>query len=162
MTERQYWRLPIKKLGDPWPPFDPNEKTNYGALSDRFELLDEELLGAFEMHDREALKAQRTHRRYQLALIVGAAVTGFLGAIQAAVGDAAWVGFAVAAVGVITAAFATLQRDQGPMTRYLEERGTAEELRSLYFLYLGGLTDGDHRYDLRAAVGKITTSNGGE
>lgn len=148
------WRLPFGGSSESWPPMEADHESAYPDLQPRFEELRNELVPAFTEHDEKAIVAQRTHRRFQFALIVGSIVTAFLGALQAGIGDgdAAWVGFLVAAAGILTSAMTELQARSGAMSTYLSERAKAEELRSLYFRYLGGLTDDDA---LRAEVANI-------
>ena len=87
-----FWRLPFEGAAESWPPMAPAAHDDFPELRARFEDLDATVVPAFTAHDRAALMAQRHHRCYQLALIVGAALTGFAGALQAAINDTAWSG----------------------------------------------------------------------
>jgi len=158
------WRLPFGGSGS-WPPMESDEFAEYPALGPRFDDLERELLPAFQQRDQRALAAQRTYRRFQLALIVGAALTSFFGAVQAALGDdVRWAAAVVAVLGAATTYTSTqLRREQLPK-RYLLERAKAEELRSLYFDYLSGIAVDDVRLlEMRVAdieYPKATASDG--
>lgn len=149
------WRLPFGKGPRLWPPTPPTVKGDYPSLQPRFEELEAELLDRFTEHDRSALRAQVVHRRYQLFLAVGVAVSSFLGALQAALEDLRGVGVALSIVGLVTTAVANQQRREAALVRYLRERAKAEELRSLYFHYLSGV-GGLTRTDLRKRVAAIS------
>jgi hypothetical protein len=149
-----FWRLPFEGAAESWPPMAPAAHDDFPELRARFEDLDATVVPAFTAHDRAALMAQRHHRCYQLALIVGAALTGFAGALQAAINDTAWSGVAVTVLGLATTAIAAQQHRSRPMSTYLIERAKAEELRSLYFRYLSGTTTSDIQ-DLEAEVATI-------
>jgi hypothetical protein len=132
---------------------DDAARARYPSLQSRLAELDAAVVEPFVTHDHEALAVQRRHRQFQLALIVGAALTSALGALQAAV-DAAWTGIAVAVVGAAATAVGNQQRRRAPLRQYLTARAKAEELRSLYFRYLAGLDGWDIRR-LEAEVAAI-------
>jgi hypothetical protein len=123
---------------------DDAAKASYPPLRPRLDALDAILMEPFVEHDRDALTLQRTHRRFQLALIVGAALTSAFGALQAAM-DAAWTGLVVAILGAAATFVGNVQRRRAPLKQYLSKRARAEELRSLYFRYLAGLDGWDAR-----------------
>ena len=148
------WRLPLGKRPTTWPPMEDAARARYPALRPRLDDLDAILRDAFLAYDGDALALQRTHRQFQLALIISAALTSAFGALQAAV-DAAWTGIAVALVGLFATAVGNRQRRRAPLKRYLTERAKAEELRSLYFRYLAGLDGWDARR-LEAEVAAIS------
>ena len=146
------WRLPFGGSGS-WPPVTSGEFVEYPALGSRFDDLQRELLPAFEQRDAGALAAQQTYRRFQLGLIIGATLTSFFGAVQAALGaDVRWAAAVVAVLGAATTfTSAQLRREKLPQ-RYLLERAKAEELRSLYFDYLSGIAlDGVRELESRVA-----------
>ncbi len=148
-----FWRLPFGRVGS-WPPISGDASAEYPALSDRIRALDSELIPAFTEHDINAFKAQRLHRGFHLALIFGALATSFIAALQAAFTDIEWLGLIVALLGGFTAVVTNQQRKERALSRYLVERGKAEELRSLYFRYLSGLEQLDSR-ELEAAIAAI-------
>lgn len=135
------WRLPFGRGADPWPPIPDESRAAYAGLEPRFAVLDEVVMPAFVEHDRNAMRAQRDYRRFRLALIIGVALTSLFGAVQAAIGEAAWVGAILTILGLVTAGIANQQRRSQPLRRYLTERAKAEELRSLYFAFLSGDRD---------------------
>jgi hypothetical protein len=153
------WRLPFDRFSSSWPPIDPRAKTRFPALEDRFARADSEILPTFTKHDQAALATQASHRRYQLAVIVGALLTTVLGAAQAAWSDLRWPGVALALVGAATGLVANNQRRARPMVRYLTERAKAEELRSLYYRYLSGVDDQLDGRGLEQAVARIEYSD---
>jgi len=133
------WRLPFGQRPSTFPPIAAEHRRAYPALQPRFDDLDRELVPAFAEHDLAALEAQRSYRRFQLALVTGAALTSFFGAVQAALGDGGrWAAAIVIVVGALTSYAATRVRHERLPGRYLVERAKAEELRSLYFDYLSG------------------------
>lgn len=82
---------------------DGDELVSAVCLAD----LNTELVDRFSQHDGAAIRAQLLHRRYQLILALGVALSAFLGALQAALGGARWVGVLLTAVGLDTAAIAS-------------------------------------------------------
>lgn len=150
-------RLPLKPLDSSWPPFPDDAKPEYLALADRFAVADGAVLPAFLEQDAAAAAAQNRFRRFRLILMVGAALTTIFGAVQAALGDAAWPGVFVAILGLATGAIANQYRRTQPLSRYLTSRAKAEELRSLYFRYLSGV-DGAEQRELEKRVAAISHS----
>jgi transcriptional regulator of acetoin/glycerol metabolism len=126
----------------------------YPLLSERFEALTVELLPSFKEYDEAATAAQGRHRRFQLLIIVGAALTSIFGAVQSALADQRWPGVVVALLAVIATAVANQQRRSQQLGHYLTDRAKAEELRSLYFQYLSGVYELD-RKALEARIAEI-------
>jgi len=149
------WRLPFGAKPEPWPlvAFDVRER--YPRLAPRLDDLQElEVEALFHHSDQEALAQQRRYRRTQVWLILGAAVTSFIGALQLVIeGGQVFTGAAIAVAGIGTSALARSQRSSGPLDRFLTSRTKAERLRSLYFRHLGG-GRGD-RSDLEADLTSI-------
>ena len=117
------WRLPFTGPGASQPPIDPAAQHSFGALQDRFATADAAVVGKFTEYDQIAVAAQASHRRFQFALILGAAVTATLGALQAALEDHSWPGLILGLLGLLTAALVRLQRGSRPLARYLECTG---------------------------------------
>ena len=136
------WRLPFGGTDTSRAPVPSDERPDFPALQERFEDLDDTLVPAFSAHDGSALDAQQSYRRFQLVLVVGAALASFFGAVQATLGDdGRWAAIVVVVVGALTSfASSQLRREHLP-ARYLVERAKAEELRALYFEYLSGVGD---------------------
>ena len=137
-----------------WPPFPPEAEAEFPALAGRFADLATHLKPAFTEHDEAAARYQKSHRRLRLVLILGAMVTGVFGAVQAAYETASWPGITLAIVGAATVAISGYERQTAPLNKALRERTKAEELRSLYFGYLGGLHLA-HAAALEKAVAEI-------
>ncbi len=149
-----FWRLPFGRKPPSWPPMAKEAQADYPALNKRFEALDALVLPAFTVHDERAIRAQRTHRRYHVVLIAGALATSVIAALQAVFESATWIGLIVTLVGGLTAVTANQQRREGPLARYLAERGKAERIRSLYFKYLSGVPPIDN-LELEAKIADI-------
>lgn len=155
-------RLPFRRptagsILDTTPAFD------VPVLAARAETLDRVVRPEFEKLDLEALLEQTRHRRLQLLSLVLAALASVFGAVQAMVAerdDYWWPGAAVAVIGLAAAAVTRYANQTAPMSKYLDSRARAEELRSLYFRYLGGL-DGDDERSLEARVVQIVDPLGG-
>lgn len=150
------WRLPFGAKPEPWPLVGFDVRERYPALARRCDDLED--LGVEELFhesDSEALIHQRRYRRTQVWLILGAAVTSFIGALQLVIeGGQVFTGAAIAVAGIGTSFLARSQRTSGPLDRYIRSRSKAERLRSLYFRHLGGAR-GD-RADLEADLASIT------
>ena len=110
----------------------------FSDLETDFALLDKVLVPEFERHDKDALRAQNSFRRQQLALILGGASTTILGSLHASLGPRwDWAAFAEAAVaGILVAVVFFAQRTQA-QRRYLENRLLAERLRAEFFRFVG-------------------------
>lgn len=123
--------------GEVWVPVPKDEQATYPALADDFAFLDEHLLPAFVDLDRRAQREQNRFRRQQLLILLGGAITTVLGAAQAALADAAWPGLLVAVTGAAVGALTFVARRRDSLSRYLSARLRTEQLRSVYFAYLG-------------------------
>ena len=153
------WRLPFGAVPVPAAPVSADQRAGFPALRERFTDLDDIVVPEFVDHDAKALIAQRRHRRFQLVLIVGAALTSIFGALQGTVGGSEALGIVVAVLGLSTSFVIARQRKNRPLSRHLAERAKAEELRSLYFRYLSGTGPSDAD-GLRAEVGVIVADKG--
>lgn len=143
-------RLPRMRWRDvsPQPPVAPDEYAKYPSLADDLAFLDAELVPTFVDLDRRAQREQNRFRRQHLLILVGGLATTMLGALQAALADAAWPGIAVAIVGAAVGSFTFVSRQRRSQSAYLHARLRAEQLRSLCFRYLGRVgefTDQDRR-----------------
>jgi len=137
------WRLPFGPRPATVPLIATDDRGEYPALRQRLDDLDRELVPAFAELDLAALEAQRSYRRFQMVLVIGAALASFFGAVQAASGDGGrWAAAIVIGLGAVTSYAATQIRREGLPGRYLVDRAKAEELRSLYFAYLAGIDIG--------------------
>ena len=141
------------------PPVPVEDHKRYPTLADDFTFLHEELVPAFLELDRRARREQNRFRRQQLLIFVGGSATTVLGAVQAALSDVAWPGFLVAVTGAAVGALTFVARQRGSHRTYLHARLRAEQLRSLYFRYLGRMGEfadgGARRGTLIAAVETI-------
>ena|SRR5215471_16024239 len=116
----------------------PDQRKEFSAFEDDFKILDERLMENFRRMDNEALRAQNQFRRQQIILIIGAAMTSSLGAIQAAMPETApWPGLIEAVIAAMVAAVAFIAKQTEPQKKYLSNRLKAETLRGEYFLFLG-------------------------
>jgi hypothetical protein len=161
ITLQLFKQLPLGRNPSFWPPFPDEQKSEYPALADRFDVVDSEVLPALLDCDAAATAAQLRYRRFRLALMIGAGLTTVSGALLAALGDARWPGLIVAMLGLATTAVANLYRRDQPLERYLINRAKTEHLRSLYFRYLSGVDGGDRR-TLEKRVAAITHSRSSE
>lgn len=118
-------------------PVPEDEQAAFPELADDFAALDEYLVPSFLELDRRAQYEQNRFRRQQVLILVGGALTTVLGATQAALEDSAWPGLFVAVTGAAVGALTFIARRRGSLGRYLEARLSTEQLRSLYFAYLG-------------------------
>jgi len=117
-----------------------DQRKEFSTLEDDFKILDERLMDNFRRLDNEALKAQNEFRRQQIILIVGAATTSSLGAIQVAMPETApWPGLIEAVIAATLAAVAFIAKQTEPQKKYFSNRLKAETLRGEYFLFLGRL-----------------------
>ena len=146
------WRFPFGRPSEPWPPMTEETKRRYPALAERFAVADRLILPRFQEFDRRAMRAQIKDRRLQLFLIMGAACTAVFGAIQA-VGavDPRYVGLMLALLAFGTRRVSLLRNRHDTLGSYLVARAKAEELRSLYFVYLAGT----HHQDIRELETKV-------
>lgn len=122
------------------------------VLSGRLDTLERVVAPEFERLDQESLREQIRHRRLELLALLLAALMSIFGAVQAT--GANWTGAVIAGVGLVAAAVTRYTMQSAPMSKYLDSRARAEELRSLYFRYLGGV-DGDDEAELEARVLQI-------
>jgi hypothetical protein len=137
------------------------DRRRFPDLEPDFQILDQELMGAFRKQDQQALNLQRQFRRTQLTLIFGGALAAVLGAVQAAYTGVRWPGIAeFILAGLLTAVgwrAAQIKAQEG----YLTSRLKAERLRSEYFLFLGRVgpyADEQSRLrQLRSRVAEILT-----
>lgn len=151
-------RLPSLRAADGavWAPVPEEEQADYPALADDFAFLDEHLLPSFVELDREAQQEQNRFRRSQALILLGGAVTSVLGATQAAVADASWPGLLVGITGAAVGSLTFVARRRNSLGRYLRARLGAEQLRSLYFRYLGQLGEfADTQHRRAALVGAV-------
>lgn len=146
-------RLPLKSRPT-GPIVERTPEFDLPVLAARVETLDRVLTPEFERLDGESLREQTRHRRLELITLVLAAVTSVFGAVQATITDEWWPGVAIAVAGLVGAAVTRHANQTSPVSKYLDSRARAEELRSLYFRYLGGL-DGDSELALEARVVQI-------
>lgn len=151
---RLWWRG-----GDVWLPVPEDQRAAYPTLADDLAFLDEHLGPAFVELDRVAQREQNRFRRQQLSILMGGAVTTVLGGVQAAFASAAWPGFLLAVTGAAVGSLSFVSRNRNSRGRYLGARLRAEQLRSLYFAYLGRLDAYAHeqtrKRELVAAVARI-------
>ncbi|HYN35027.1 MAG TPA: DUF4231 domain-containing protein [Ilumatobacteraceae bacterium] len=123
-------------------------------LGGRIEALDRALVAAFADQELIAVQEQTRHRRFRLVTLVLAALTSVLGAVQATAGDVAWPGLAIGVVGLAAAGVSRYAQRTAPLAKYLTSRARAEQLRALYFRYLGGL-DGDDERQLEVRIAQV-------
>jgi hypothetical protein len=112
-------------------------QANYPAFAEDFEQLEQKLMPHFRELDNEALRTQNQFRLEQVALIFGGALATTLGAIQAALAEAAWPGIIEAVLAAMLAATALRTQALKAQERYFTNRLKAETLRGEYFLFLG-------------------------
>ena len=153
-----FWRIPIGGSIEPWPPLSKENQARYPALAERFAIADRTILPKFIELDKEAGEAQRTDRRLQFFLIMGAAATSIIGAIQAAGGDPRWLGAVLAMLAYGTRRLSTIRNKSDTLGQYLTARAKTEELRSLYFRFLSG-AEGNNERELETKVLDITHSD---
>lgn len=146
-------RLPRlwRSAGNVWVPVPKEEQAQYPALAADFAFLDKHLLPSFVELDRRAQHEQNRFRRQQLLILLGGAITTVLGATQAAL-DEAWPGWLVAVTGAALGALTFVARRRDSLSRYLSARLRAEQLRSLYFRYLGHVGEFADEQQRRAAL----------
>jgi len=149
------WRLPFGAKPEPWPLVGFDVRERYPRLAPRIDDLEAlEVEDLFHQSDQAALMHQRRYRRTQALLILGAAITSFIGALQLVIeGGQVFTGAAIAVAGIGTSVLARSQRTSGPLDSYLQNRAKAERLRSLFFRHLGG-SRGD-RSDLEVDLTSI-------
>lgn len=119
-----------------WPPVTPEEQARYANLADDFAVLDDELVPAFVELDGRAQREQNRFRRQQILIFLGGFVSTVASAAQAAL-VAAWPGLVVAVTGAGVATLTFVARQRRSRRSYLHARLRAEQLRSVYFLFLG-------------------------
>lgn len=158
-------RLPRLRWHDPpsSAPVGPADADRFPALADDLQVLSEELEPVFVDFDRRALREQNRFRRQQVLLFAGSLTTTVLGAVQAALGGTAWPGWLVAVTGGFMTALTFVARHRSSHLRYLETRLQAEQLRGLFFRYLGRMgpfagDDARRRNALAAHVEMIRTA----
>lgn len=144
--------------GEVWVPVPEEEQANYPALVDDFAFLDEYLVPAFAELDRCAQREQNRFRRQQLFLLLGGVATTVLSMAQVAVEDP-WPGVLVAVTGAAVGALTFVARRRRSLGRYLSARLRAEQLRSLYFAYLGRIGEfADEQRRQAALVGAVEST----
>ena len=135
----------------------------YPSLAADFQILEEHLLKAYYQYDEQAIRWQNAYWWTYVIVIVGGACATIFGILQIAVEVD---GFGIA--GAIVAAFlgcTTIALNSFRyQERYMNSRLAAEELRSEYFLFLGGLghyeTSHDRTETLKKRVRLITEKVG--
>lgn len=153
---RRWPRLRLKVIAPVLIPADRAER--YPALAADLAVIDEIIVPAFSGYDIDAQRAQNIYYRQQVILIgVGALTSGF-GAVQAALGQMAWPGIVVGALGAFSAATAALAQERRAQRAYLDNRTKAERLRAAAFAYLAELqpfAETDRRVKLAQAVADV-------
>lgn len=129
-------RLPFKSV-ETSPLFEA-DKADFPSLAPRFAALEQEVEPTFEALDRQALGAQRRHRRLRVWLMLLAFATTVLGAVQGTQGNDRWAGIAVLVVAGLATIVSKVEAEIAPGVSYLGHRARAEQLRSLYFRFLAG------------------------
>jgi len=127
------------RLRDPstsHPVLPATTRTDYPALADDVDILEQVVTPEFARNDVTALRDQNRYRRQQVLVLLGAAVVSGLGGVQAALPDARWPGAALAATSVLLATSSRWAGEQGSLDGYLAARVRAERLRALYFRFL--------------------------
>lgn len=129
-------RVPKLRASSSYPLLPPGVVKEFAALAPDIKVLEEKLFRQFEALDVAALKSQNGFRLAQVLLIFGGLVGTLLGAIQAALPNAAWAGITeailVAVLGLVFQAGGQLNFRQD----YLDQRLKAERLRAECFFYL--------------------------
>jgi hypothetical protein len=119
----------------------PEDRSEFDALSEDLEFLDDQLMPAFAELDRAARREQNRFRRQQVALLTGGVATSAFGALQAGLERETWPGLVVALLAAATTSISWTTRQRGSLRIYLEARVKAERLRSTYFMFLGRVGD---------------------
>jgi hypothetical protein len=127
----------------------------YPTLAPRVADLERTVATEFASQEALALQGQLRHRRLQTIMLFLTVLTSTFGAVQAALGDVAWPGAVVGVVALAAAGVSRYSARTAPLANYLRSRARAEELRALYFRYLGGL-DGDDERRLEARVAQVS------
>jgi hypothetical protein len=134
----------------------PEVQANYPVFAEDFEQLEQKLMPHFRELDNEALHAQNQFRLEQVALIFGGALATTLGAIQAALAEAAWPGIVEAVLAAMLVAIALRVRALKAQERYFTNRLKAETLRGEYFLFLGRIGPyADNRYRIQRLIRRV-------
>ena len=154
-----------------WPylrwPADPNEqqiikeddRRAFPTFAEDFAFLNEKLMPAFLMLDKEAGHAQNQFHRQQVILVLGGALVTTLGAIQVTLAamthNSMWPGLAEAVLAAILAGVAQAAQASKAQQRYFSNRLKAETLRSEYFLFLGRLNPYDDQNPQQMLLDRI-------
>jgi hypothetical protein len=137
------------------PVIPTDERGPYPSLAAEFDVLDNVVAKDFAAADLAALRHQNRYRRQQVMILLGSALVGAAGALQAMVSEQRWPGALLAVVSIATAAIGRTSRELNTLTDYLSERVKAERLRALHFLFLsrtGAYAGADREAALRSAT----------
>ncbi len=113
------------------------ERNNYPSFTTDFDILEEKLMPSFYELEHEALRQQRSYRQAYIILIFGGSLATIFGIIQIALQGTDWPGYVETGIAFILFLATTASRSFNNQERYLDNRLAAEQLRSIYFLFLG-------------------------
>lgn len=115
----------------------PDKKGDYPAFAKDFDTLDEIVMPTFRALDNDALIQQNYYRwTYVILIFVGSLATIF-GIFQIAFQSTDWPGIVETVIAAILSIGTGYSRSFKHQERYFDKRLAAEELRSIYFLFLG-------------------------
>ena len=113
------------------------ERSKYAGFTADFDILDQILMPTFRELDNEAVLQQNRYRWTYIILIFGSSLATIFGIVQIATPDADWPGYVGALIAFVLVISTSVSRSFNNHEHYLDTRLAAEQLRSIYFLFLG-------------------------
>ena len=114
----------------------PDKRNNYPSFTADFVILDEILMPVFHGLDNEATKQQNSYRWIYIILIFGGSLATIFAIVQLAFQSIEWPGYVEAIIAAVLVGNTAITRSFNNHERYLDTRLAAEQLRSMYFLFL--------------------------
>ncbi len=113
-----------------------DKRNNYPSFTADFVILDEILMPVFRSLDNEATKQQNSYRWIYIILIFGGSLATIFAIVQLAFQSIEWPGYVEAIIAAMLVGNTAITRSFNNHERYLDTRLAAEQLRSMYFLFL--------------------------
>ena len=120
-----------------YPLVPPEERDKYPLLKDDFNTLDKILVPVFHELDNDALIQQNNYRWIYVILIFVGSLATIFGIFQIAFPSTDWPGIVEALIAGILSIGTGFSGTFKHQKHYFDKRLAAEELRSIYFLFLG-------------------------